>query len=343
VDDWVAIDLDRLAEVVPGRRRSTLAAESALRVLEHAGYLAMEQPGVARLVTPPGDPRGRLSEVDFDGVAAREAHERTLLRRMLDYAYATSCRHMGLLGYFGDRTHPGECHACDNCERARAAPANALDEAQRTDVLKVLSCVARMRGRFGKQRVAQVLMGSRAREVTNLGLDQLSTHGLLRDRGRDEVLELLQACIDAGYVTVVGSEYPLVELTEAGHEAVRGRRDLNVRHPGHARVAVKAQAAPDTPASAPAQPASPAPPRRDDLGADDRAVFERLRRLRADLASAEGVPPYVVFHDRVLVQMVTRRPTTLAELRAIPGVGDHKLARYGARFLDVLIGGERPS
>jgi len=260
--------------------------------------------------------------------AAIEA-ERERLRGMMAYAYARGCRRAFLLGYFGDEVHRcgGDALPCDTCA-ARHDDAPLSDE-DHLLVRKVLSCVARVDGAFGRKRIALCLAGSDAREVVEAGLHKLSTFGVLRGRPIAWVLDVLGTIEAAGLIMAEGDEYPCMRMTAAGREVMHDRARMQSALPperaassaGKKRVRVGGGGGGGT---------------SDDDEPIDEPLFARLRELRARLAKEERLPAYCVFHDRTLAALARQRPATLDEMAEVPGVGPSKLAKYGAAFLDAL-------
>ena len=213
--------------------------------------------------------------------------ERERLRGMMAYAYARGCRRAFLLGYFGDEVHRcgGDALPCDTCA-ARHDDAPLSDE-DHLLVRKVLSCVARVDGAFGRKRIALCLAGSDAREVVEAGLHRLSTFGVLRGRPVAWVLDVLGTIEAAGLILAEGDDYPCLRITAAGREVMHDRARMQ--------------------ASLPAERAAAATGRKrvriaggGDSGGDgggsggggddepiDEPLFARLRELRARLAKEE--------------------------------------------------------
>jgi ATP-dependent DNA helicase RecQ len=260
--------------------------------------------------------------------AAVEA-ERERLRGMMAYAYARGCRRAFLLGYFGDEVHRcgGDALPCDSCAAHHgAAP---LSDEDHLLVRKVLSCVARVDGAFGRKRIALCLNGSDAREVVEAGLHRLSTFGVLRGKPVAWVLDVLGTIEAAGLIMAEGDEYPCLRITAAGREVM------------HDRARMQAALPPERAASSGKRGRVAAGGGGRGGGEDDGApvdepLFARLRELRAKLARQESLPAYCVFHDRTLVALARHKPGTLDEMAEVPGVGPSKLAKYGAAFLDAL-------
>jgi ATP-dependent DNA helicase RecQ len=256
------------------------------------------------------------------------AAERERLRGMMAYAYARGCRRAFPLGYFGDEAHRcgGDALLCDTCA-ARHDDAPLSDE-EHLLVRKVLSCIARVDGAFGRKRIALCLAGSDAREVVDAGLHRLSTFGVLRGRPVAWVLDVLGTLEAAGLILAEGDDYPCLRITAAGREVMHDRARMQ--------------------AALPAERAASSGKKRVRVaggdggggGGDDEPIdeplFARLRELRARLAKEERLPAYCVFHDRTLAALARHKPGTLDEMAAVPGVGPSKLAKYGAAFLDAL-------
>jgi ATP-dependent DNA helicase RecQ len=176
--------------------------------------------------------------------AAVMAAERQQLQAMTRYAYARSCRRTFLLDYFGDevRACGAGQSACDNCAvtGTRVAPA---DE-QHLLVRKVLSCVARLDGRYGAGRIALCLRGSTAPEVTAAGMQQLGTYGLLRHRSQGFALDLLSALVAAGLLAKDGGELPRLRITSRGREVMHDRARPPLAWPEERRSVPPARAEP---------------------------------------------------------------------------------------------------
>jgi ATP-dependent DNA helicase RecQ len=254
------------------------------------------------------------------------AAERERLRSVMAYAYARGCRRAFLLGYFGDEVHRcgGDALPCDSCLALHGD--TPLSDDDHLLVRKVLSCVARLNGGFGRKRIALCLVGSDAREVVEAGLHKVSTFGVLRGRSVQWALDLLGTLEAAGLILAEGDEYPCLRITAAGREVM------------HDRARMQATLPPERAATKKSKPtvARTGGGGGDDDGPVDEPLFTRLRELRAKLARQEQLPAYCVFHDRTLVALARAKPATLDELAQVPGVGPSKLAKYGAAFLDAL-------
>ncbi len=230
----------------------------------------------------------------------RRASEYRKLQTMVDYCHTPRCLRRFILQYFeGNEDLPQRCGSCGNC----------CDDSEETDVTveaqKVLSCVYRLKGRFGAGMVADVLKGNANKKVRGLGFNKLSTFGLLSDYTVQEIKDLINFLATEGYLALTGGKYPVVRL---------GSRAAAVLRQGE-QVLKK---------------------RRKKAAARDDALFESLRQLRKEIAGREGVPPYIIFADSTLRAMSELLPVNRAQLLKISGVGEVKLAKYGDEFLQLI-------
>lgn len=255
------------------------------------------------------------------------------------FALAPVCRHRMLTEHFGqpypDPTAPrdGEsCGACDVClgETKEIPAVDALPTAQ-----KIISAVWRLGGRFGAAYVAAVLRGDPADAKQNeraqrSGHDQLSVYGLLKEVSEPTVRAWIDQLVVQGLLAIVEEgDYALLGLTDAGRALCKGEGTVRLGE----QQAAKPQRKSRSGLSASATPA---------MEGADKVVFDRLRTLRRLLAERHEVAPYMIFHDATLHQMAATKPTDLAAMRTIKGVGESKLAHYGQAFLKVL-GGMDPT
>ncbi|MBI4371015.1 MAG: RecQ family ATP-dependent DNA helicase [Elusimicrobia bacterium] len=265
-----------------------------------------------------------------DGALAperRRALERQL-REIGRYAAAPVCRHRLLVEHFGAAYAAGGegCAACDVClgETKSLSDDEALLAAK-----KVLSAAWRTEGRFGAGYVVDLLVGRADERMRRNDHDALKVFGILKDAGQATARSWIDQLIVQGFLeTAESGDYPLLRITQAGKELCGGQGTVRLGVPAvprdRARAKTKSRSAAGRgPSGAPA----------------DEELFERLRRLRRLIAQKQGVPPYVVFHDSALLEMAALKPGTLDALGGVKGVGERKLARYGAAFLKAIAGG----
>jgi ATP-dependent DNA helicase RecQ len=246
---------------------------------------------------------------------------RGLLRDMERYASAVGCRHRHLIGYFGERYDRGDCGACDYC----------LDELEAvqepaTVARKILSCVARVSQRFGAAHIVNVLRGAATEQVTARGHDKLTTYGLLKEASVAEVRGYIEQLVAQDLLRQTGDEFPVLALTSAGIALLKD-----------------ASAKPDLALARQRKPIAGRLPRSARIETEswqdvDRDLFERLRALRLDIARQRGVPPYVIFHDTTLREMARRKPTSIAALLDVRGVGARKAEDLGEAFVACIAG-----
>jgi len=244
-----------------------------------------------------------------------------LMRGMERYASGIGCRHRHLSEYFGDRYETGAtgCGACDYCLDELETVASPVTVAR-----QILSCVARVGQRFGATHVASVLRGHASDQVLGRGHEKLSTFGLFPNASVAEVRGYIEQLTGLGLLQQVGDEYPVLALTAHGVTLLKD------------------------PAAVPGLTlARQRPPRKDKARTQsrveaeswqdvDRELFERLRAVRLDIARSRNVPPYVIFHDATLREMARIRPTSIAELLAVKGVGARKADDLGETFLTAI-------
>jgi ATP-dependent DNA helicase RecQ len=237
-----------------------------------------------------------------------------LLRDMERYASRMGCRHRALVEYFGEAYQRGECGACDWCLKELDPVADATTVAR-----KILSCVARVKQMWGIGHVTDVLLGRATEKVVAAGHNGLSTFALLKEEPAAVLRGYLEQLIDAGYLLRDGDPYPVLRLTAEGAALMRGERGCAL----YREIQPPRKTARRRPRTEAVSPA----------GGD---LFEALREVRLRLTRERGVPPYVIFHDTTLRDMVDRRPATLDELRNVYGVGAKKAADFGDAFLAAI-------
>ncbi len=256
-----------------------------------------------------------LRQMMMDGTGSEQYKRLTnqKLDSMLGLCEMASCRRQAILGYFDEElTEP--CGNCDNCLN----PPETWDATE--DAQKALSTVYRTGQRFGVAYLTNVLLAKSDDRIVNNGHDQISTWGIGENLKSHEWSGLFRQLISQGYLNT-NSEYGGVELTEKSRPLLKGEVNLQARK----------QRKPEKPSKAVKSRNAKA-----ELRSVDEELFEALRALRTDLANDQGVPPYVIFSDASLIEMAKQRPQSDDTFRYINGVGDMKLERYGAKFMDVI-------
>lgn len=234
---------------------------------------------------------------------------RQQLRQVIEYAEGTDCRRTIQLSYFGER-FKGNCDNCDNCRSPKPIEDWTI-EAQ-----KFLSCVARCRERFGMTHIIDVLRGSRKQKIEQYGHHLLSTYGIGQDRSAEAWKMLGRSLLHQGLVDETTDGYRILKLNKLSWEVLRSQRSV--------QIAITQT------------PAAKALADIDSRSAEVEILFDRLRKLRKQIADAQSVPPYVVFADSSIRLMAQQQPQTLESFAEISGVGTHKLTQYGDKFVSEI-------
>ncbi|MCT3575286.1 DNA helicase RecQ [Levilactobacillus brevis] len=239
-----------------------------------------------------------IDQSEMDEEHRQRAYQK--LQVMNHYANTEGCLQQFILQYFGEVSPV--CGRCSNC----------LDERESQDVTtaaqQVLSCVVRLRSRFGKGVVAQVLTGARNQRIRENNLTVLPTYGLMANQKQKAVGELIDFLTAAGYLQSVGGQYPTLQVTANGVAVLKGQEQV------HRKMAQRVKR----------------------LVPEDTALFGKLRDLRRELAEEQHVPPFVIFSDKALHAMCEALPTDDDSFLAVKGVGQSKLDRYGEAFMAVI-------
>ncbi|WP_331352105.1 DNA helicase RecQ [Cellvibrio sp. UBA7671] len=247
-----------------------------------------------------------------EGSEEFKRNEQQRLNAMLGLCEITSCRRQSLLRYFGD-TLAQPCGNCDCC----ISPPQTWDATEAVQM--ALSCVYRTGQRFGAGHVIDVLRGSNNEKILSFDHHKLTTYGIGKNVSADEWKSIFRQLVARGLLDVNVDGFGGLVLNESCRTYLRGEEKISLRR--------ELKAVANT-------------PRRANLGqnieAEDQGLWNALRSCRKRLAEEQGVPPYVIFHDATLREMLEFRPLTPEQLRSITGVGDSKLKRFGDEFLAVI-------
>jgi ATP-dependent DNA helicase RecQ len=244
---------------------------------------------------------------------ARKRVERGKLDAMLAYCELAECRRVQLLAYFGE-TRDAACGNCDTCLN----PPATWDATRAARM--ALSAVYRTGQRFGAGYITDHLRGVASARGTRQGHDRLSTFAIGDELGAEQWRAVLRQLIALGYLQVNDTGYGVLRLGKPSRALLRGEHTLRLRQDRkQKKKEVKARR-------------DAAPP----IEIEDEPLWEALRALRTRLAREQEVPPYVIFHDSTLREMLARRPHDTDTLAAVPGVGEKKLAAYGAAFIRLI-------
>lgn len=231
----------------------------------------------------------------------RKRYEYQKLQAMADYCHTSQCLRAYILRYFGEKDTVEHCGYCINCE----------DDFLRQDITviaqQIFSCIFRVKERFGMTMIAAILKGSKDKRLMQLGLDQMTTYGLMRGITEKEIIGYIQTLVADGYIKVTAGQYPVLLLQSKAAAVLKNEVQVFIKVFQKKEVAMP-----------------------------DDQLFEQLRAWRKVLSQRENVPPYVIFSDHTLRELAAMQPTTHDAMRAVKGIGEVKLARYGDEVLAMI-------
>ena len=239
-----------------------------------------------------------------------KATARRKLEQMVEYCELRTCRRRFLLGYFGERLMGANCGACDICETTR----ENFDATVETQ--KILSAAIRTGERFGVNHLVEILRGANTKKIRQLRHNELPEYGVALDVSADRLKDIAEQLIGKGLLVKHGTAYPVIGVTQAGRDFLRGQETVRLERP-----------ASDTGSRY----------RDGDVKTEyDFELFQQLRTLRKTLADERNVPPFVVFGDKTLIGMASNLPQSRESFAAINGVGSAKLAEFADQFLALI-------
>ena len=278
----------------------------------------------------PGDMqlrRRQIAEADSDETRKRIDHRK--LDALIALCETPRCRRQTLLAAFGESAQP--CGNCDVCAGAFTLVDGSLV------ARKAMSAIARTQGRFFAAHLAKLLKGQMTEAMTRHGHDQLPTFGVGRDLSEEEWRSVFTQLQAAGLVLHDADDRDRLVLSDAGKAALKGEVPVQIR-----KSALQGKLKRRTPTMAEGNETSPLPAAAD-FASDGRPLSVRqsgllnaLKAKRAELARAQRVPAFVIFHDRTLIDMAARAPRTAAEFAEVHGVGTAKCAQYAAIFIAII-------
>lgn len=253
--------------------------------------------------------------IDGDDETANQV-ARDALDHVAGFCTSAACRHQGLVRHFGQDLESVPCNACDVCLGDVDLLPDALVVAQ-----KILSSVVRQKERFGGEYTALVLKGSKDQRIVQNRHDELSTYGLLKDQETRAIRDWIEQLVGQGYLEKVG-EFNVLQVTPQGRLVLRGEVAPKLLQPANPKLA-KAKRTRSVDEAA--------------WEGVDQDLFETLRKLRREVADQMKVPPYIVFSDASLRDMARLKPTTLAHMHLVKGVGTKKAEDFGELFLEAIL------
>lgn len=255
-----------------------------------------------------------------DASEERKHLERQKLDALLGFCESTSCRHQTLLRYFGE-THPGDCGQCDNC----LTPVDTWDATEAAQM--ALSCVYRTGQRFGVVHLIDVLLGKTNDKIQQFNHHTISTFGIGKAYPASQWSSIFRQLVAAGFLAADTQAYGGLKLSDAARPVLKGEKSVWLRQ----------DIAPETLKRNSLSKAERISRSKEAFeGANDDPLWLALKAERLRLAREQGVPPYLIFHDSTLLEIMHQKPQSLDDFANISGVGQAKLMKYADAFLAVL-------
>ena len=244
--------------------------------------------------------------IEKSGSNSTKLVEYQKLNDMVDYCNTDKCLRKYILEYFGEKTDYDKCNNCSNCN----------SEIESTDITtdskKIMSCIKRMKERFGIGLVTDDLKGSKSSKVKNFKFDTLSTYGIMSDYSKETIKEIISFLVSENYINCIGDKYPILTLAPACGDVLFNGKKVFIK-----RKIEKVKA------------------KNNDINYNTE-LFASLTSVRKKLAEELNVPPFIIFSDSTLIEMCTTYPITLTELYEISGVGKYKADNYGKYFIQEI-------
>jgi ATP-dependent DNA helicase RecQ len=256
----------------------------------------------------------------------RKRLEKQKLDALLGFCETIQCRRQTLLHYFGEN-YKSICGNCDNCIN----PPKTWDGSVAAQ--KALSCVFRTGQRFGAVHLIDVLLGKKTERVSQFGHDQLTVFGVGKDQSEGQWRGIFRQLVAMGLLKVDMEGFGGLSLTETSRAVLKGERNITLRHEQDAPKKSR-----QTRSSDRGNEADVAGGKRNiiEISDIDEPLWQALRAARMAIAKEQGVPPYVIFHDATLLEILRSKPQTTSEMANVSGVGAMKLQRYGPAFIKVI-------
>ncbi len=250
------------------------------------------------------------SDYEIDDAAREELRARDMerLKKMTFYCNITECLRHYILDYFGEESE----HYCGNCGNCLS---NYEDIDITVDSQKILSCIIRVKQNYGVNMIVSILRGSKSERVTRLGMDSLSTYGIMKEKKSDYIREVINYLEYNGYIFSTKDQYSVLKVTEKARGILKGEVQVSMKT------------------------AHKEPEKDKALNVDriqTNELFLELRKLRTTIALEQNVPSYIIFTDAALNDMCAKLPRNEKEFLEVSGVGERKLELYGKHFIKAI-------
>lgn len=254
-------------------------------------------------------------DADEEFVELQRSLDYERLERMIAYCKHTGCLRGNILDYFGEE-HGEECGNCLNCRTT------FIERDVTTEAKKILSCIKRAKDKLGfsvgMALIVRTLHGSRDKRIGELGLDRISTYGIMAEESRSFINDVVNHLCTLGYIGK-NTEYGSIFMTELANDILFGGVTVTMKFKEERRV-----------------PKSDKSVSVSEKTVTDSGLYEHLRKLRMEIANEQGVPAYIVFTNATLADMAAKKPLDMGEFLCVLGVGEQKARAYGARFIKAI-------
>lgn len=271
-----------------------------------------------RLFIENGEENSELDEETRKIVKERDLDR---LKQMTFYCFTSECLRQYILNYFGEKSS-SYCGNCLNCQ-TQFEKVDITPEAK-----SILRCLAALDWNYGASTVIDIVHGGKSQKILGKNLDKNPEYAVLSDRTVPRLRQILRELQFREYVEEKGEQYPVICLTPEGKAFMETEELLVMKLPKE-ETEKKSESKEKKNRRKKGAVAA-------ELSEKDAELFESLRELRREIAAEEKVPPYMVFTDKTLAGMCVMRPATLDEMLEVSGVGEHKLEKYGDRFLEII-------
>ena len=262
--------------------------------------------------------RTEYTPEEMDAIRERDEER---LKAMTYYCMTTNCLREYILKYFGEK---GNSY-CENC-------LNCLREFEEEDVteaaLRIIDCILEVRQRYGINVIAGMLAGDNRAKLREYGVFEYRSYGSLKDMNEVEIKQITNIMLLQEFLVQTRDKYALLKVTRKADEIAQGDTRVIFKKPKKSSDAEKE--------TSKSKKASTKARRSDTLNSRGLELFEQLRELRTSIAREEGMPPYIIFSDKTLVDMCVKSPLDKGEMLKVSGVGENKFERYGEGFLNVI-------
>lgn len=331
----VLLSIDDLAQRA-GYGKNPMAVGTCLSILARSGCIErfdVPQQRIKGTRLLQADLNPNNLPIDYNALLVKENRDRDKLETLIRFATSTSCREQWILNYFGE-TNSSPCNRCDHCQQTKSSQNREPTPQELTTVKIILSGVARMsiktssgawQARFGRQKIIQMLLGSKDKEILNFGLETLSTYGMLQNLSKNYLNHLFKELERIGLLQVsTSNNMPLLTLTTNGANVMQGKDTFAIVWPKETQHTTS-----PTPKSS-----KPAPQTNLEI---DPELYELLRQKRSEIAKQmRNARLFMVLPNKTLEHLAAKKPRTLEEAKDIPGIGPAKLHTILPKFLETI-------